>query len=127
MDYFDGLFVGSVAAGMSQARHGETMGSIASGQAREARSKGERTQFELDRLYMITEALWEILKRQTGFTDEVLVEMIREIDLRDGVEDGKISRKAEKVTCTGCGRNVVQRQAKCLYCGTAIPVKPFVK
>jgi hypothetical protein len=34
--------------------------------------------------------MWEIIRDQSSITDEELVEKITEIDLRDGVVDGKM-------------------------------------
>ena len=47
--------------------------------------------FDIERLLMITEALWMLLKKEHGYTDDVLLQRIREIDLRDGELDGRVA------------------------------------
>ena len=39
-----------------------------------------------------------------------------EIDARDGVADGQLTRTVRK--CVQCQRTVPHRQFKCMYCGT---------
>jgi len=68
---------------------------------------------------MITEALWSMLKEQHGYTDEDLIERVRQIDLRDGKLDGKVASTGIK-TCASCKRPVSGRHAVCLYCGGAL-------
>lgn len=38
--------------------------------------------------------------RQQGYTDDQLVQMIQNIDLRDGKLDGKVAKSTERPTCT---------------------------
>ncbi|MBU1239194.1 hypothetical protein KKF84_07185 [Myxococcota bacterium] len=69
----------------------------------------------VDKLVLTNLALWEILKGSMGITEELLLSKIREIDLRDGKLDGKISR--ELLHCPMCGRVMSKKHAQCLYCG----------
>src|SRR5690242_15381797 len=67
------------------------------GTAGDARSKPqpgtsqiEFMQQDIERLMMITEAMWMLLQRAHGYTDTDLKNLINEIDLRDGVLDGRV-------------------------------------
>lgn len=73
----------------------------------------------IDALALAIQALWELLKEQTGLTDEQLIKKLEEIDLRDGVADGKITPRP--VACPNCGRNISSKRSNCLYCGHEMP------
>jgi len=119
----NGLFSASLAR---QAAHGaQTAGAAASRAAAEARRQGESVQFDIEKLFMITEALWTFLKHEHGYTDEHLAQMIQEIDLRDGKLDGKVAKSESRPACPSCGRTIIRNQVRCLYCGTEAPQQPF--
>lgn len=71
----------------------------------------------VDRQALASQALWEILRERLGLTDAVVFAKMTEIDLRDGVADGRIS--ARVASCAGCGRAVSSARPKCVYCGKA--------
>jgi len=75
--------------------------------------------YRIDTVLLAMQALWEIMKERGGVTDEELVKKMEEIDLRDGVADGKMSMKI--VVCPNCGRNNNSKRASCLYCGNRLP------
>ena len=79
---------------------------------------------DVEKLLMITEALWTILKEQHGYTDEDLVKRIRDIDLRDGKLDGKRGKETPQA-CPSCKRTLIGRHPLCLYCGTKVARDPF--
>ncbi|NLH16320.1 MAG: hypothetical protein GX455_07065 [Phycisphaerae bacterium] len=70
----------------------------------------------VDRLSMICQAMWELLRSKAKLTDEDIIKQMQQIDLRDGVADGKMTRQT--LVCPECGRNVSSRREQCLYCGT---------
>jgi len=87
-----------------------------------ARQKAERIQNDvrdlsarLDALILATQAVWEIVKEQTGVDDEKLLKKMEDIDLRDGVADGKIT--ATIAMCPKCGRSNNSKRGNCIYCG----------
>ena len=67
------------------------------------------------RLALVNAAMWSLLKDRTGLTDAALTARIRDIDLRDGVEDGKLTPVVQ--TCAQCGRTLAPRHRRCIYCG----------
>ena len=98
--------------------------SLEAGQARadakEAQTGVELMQHDIERLLMITEALWLFIKTQHNYTDEDLVKVITEIEMRDSQ-----SPKHQPVTCPACGRMNSGKRAACIYCGKPIPMDPF--
>jgi hypothetical protein len=120
-----GLFIAGAAQQMARANRAQSAGERASRAASEVRTQNESMQFDIEKLFMITEALWEILKHQHGYTDEQLAQMIQDIDLRDGKLDGKVAKSADRPTCPECGRTIIRNQARCLYCGADAPQQPF--
>ncbi len=78
----------------------------------------------IDKLSLITRALWEIIAKSQGLSDEDLVNKVNEIDLRDGALDGKMKQAVKK--CVSCGRVLPVRRQKCIYCGVENPgANPF--
>ena len=79
---------------------------------------------KIDKLYMITEALWLIIKEKNHIDDENLTELIAAIDLKDGKRDGKVATSGPR-NCTKCGRVNSIRQMYCIYCGTFLNTETF--
>ena len=77
----------------------------------------------LERSFMISHALWEIVRFQCGLTDEDILRKVSEIDLRDGVLDGK--NEGTPTICPGCGQRVSTRNPACPYCGGVIDESIF--
>ena len=120
----DGLVIGGVAAGHMRRTYKQMQEQSVSMSVSEARLQAEGLAVDVDRLFMITQALWELLKEKHGYTDESLMKKITEIDLRDGKLDGKTARK-ERPNCPSCGRKM-GRHPTCLYCGAEAPDRcPF--
>lgn len=98
----------------------------ASSEARRASSKAEQVQFDVERLLMITEALWMILKEQHGYDDAELQRRVAEIDMRDGKLDGRLARTAP-VKCPKCGKPLLKKRPRCIYCGHTAPPDLFAR
>jgi predicted Zn-ribbon and HTH transcriptional regulator len=78
----------------------------------------------ISKMALANQALYELLKTQTGITDEELRLKIREIDKRDGVEDGNLN--AKPLLCPKCGTTVTAGSIKCHQCeATIAPRYPF--
>ena len=74
-----------------------------------------------DALTITCQALWEIVRTQSGLSDDAILKKMEEIDARDGRVDGKISARVQE--CPKCRRNSNVNRRNCLYCGTAMPVE----
>ena len=72
---------------------------------------------DIEKLYMLVEALWLIIKETSGMNDEDLAELVKQIDLQDGKLDGRNSSNAAILKCANCGRILLRGQLKCAYCG----------
>ena len=83
--------------------------------ATDFQSRVRQLEDSIDRLVLVNAALWSLLKDRTGLTDAALMARVRDIDLRDGVEDGKITTTVQN--CQKCGRTMAPRHKRCLYCG----------
>ena len=92
----------------------------ASAKASSAARKADDVQFllerKIDKLSMIIQALWSIVSEHHSVSEDTLIAKIREIDMRDGVLDGKVQKGPAK-KCHECGRTMNKMHNKCLYCG----------
>lgn len=93
----------------------------AAGRAKLVQGDLENLERRLDALVITCQALWEIIRTQTGLSDHAILEKMEEIDGRDGRVDGKIS--AGLSICPSCNRRSNAHRTTCLYCGAALPVK----
>ncbi|MFO1439587.1 MAG: hypothetical protein U1F81_14800 [Verrucomicrobiaceae bacterium] len=94
--------------------------------AEKAHTRLERLDERLSHLAMLTEAMWSLLKSKTGWTDEMLMHELHQIDIADGTIDQRRTPRA--VLCHACQRKVPADGRDCIYCG-APPVmnSPFSK
>jgi len=82
-------------------------------------SRIEELQRQVERLIIVNQAVWELLKESNFANEDKLLNKIEEIDLRDGSVDGKISQTIK--VCQRCHRNSNSKRLTCLYCGEALP------
>ena len=89
---------------------------------REAKRTADRTSRAQDRLEekieslaLTCHALFEILAERTGVTQDQLDAKIEEIDMRDGIKDGKL--RLQPKVCSECGRRTARQRDRCMYCG----------
>jgi len=79
----------------------------------------------LDKLVLISMAMWELIRDKTKLTEEDLAVKISEIDMRDGQMDGRAA-PAKMKTCPSCNRAMSARHKRCLFCGRVdIDPNPF--
>ena len=83
-------------------------------------------EFQVERLLMISEALWGLLKEKHGYSDGDLINRVAMIDLKDGKLDGRVA-KTEPQQCPKCARPLNRRHSACIYCGTQIVQEPFTR
>lgn len=84
--------------------------------ASEASTSVKELQRQLERMSLLNQALWELVRERLNLRDADLERMAQEIDLRDGVKDGRITPMA--VRCPTCKRVNNTRHKKCIYCST---------
>jgi hypothetical protein len=94
--------------------------------AREAETKVDLLTHDIDRLLMITESMWTLMKKEHGYTDDVLTKLIEEIENRKIIVDG-ITVKDPPQPCPGCGRMNSAKRMFCIYCGKPILAHPFAR
>ena len=93
--------------------------------ARESAMSSDKTRKNTERLYLVVQAMWELLKDKAGLTDADLDAKAQEIDMRDGRLDGQDSTQTDPLTCRQCGRTILSGQAQCSWCGTQAEGGPF--
>ncbi len=78
-------------------------------------SEVERLRDRIDTLTLTNLAMWTLIRDKLGLTDAHLENRVRELDMADGVADGKLS--VGPWTCSKCQRPNSPRHNNCLYCG----------
>ena len=90
---------------------------LARNAARESSKASDKARRNLEQLYMVVHAMWELLSERVGLTDADLEAKIQEIDLRDGRLDGQDATETTTQTCQKCSRPVAPGQHHCPWCG----------
>ena len=72
------------------------------------RDRAEDLDERIDRLLLLTEAMWELLSKHLGFTDH-----------RDGHLDNRVARPARR--CQACESAVPADRPTCQFCGVEVP------
>lgn len=98
----------------------ETTAAIGKERVEAVRTDFGRLCKQLSRQALVCQALWELLSERLGVTEEELAAKIEEIDLRDGLADGKIG--TQQLRCPQCGRPSNSSRRTCLYCGADLDV-----
>ena len=80
----------------------------------------------IERQMIISEAIWELLKEKVGLTDEDLVKKVREIDLRDGVLDGRV-KPEPPIACPKCGKKMKRGPQHVFIVGAIFQLMFFIK
>ena len=88
---------------------------------RSAKSEIAALRQEMDRTTLIVQALWELLKKKHGATEDEMVDLIQAVDMMDGKIDGKPSRIPQN--CPECTRPVSIATNTCFFCGTVVERK----
>jgi len=91
--------------------------------ASRARAMGDEMNARVERLVLVTEAMWELLSERTGLTVAELAERVRTLDVQDGHMDGKRgpAASASQVRCPSCQAVVPAGKTTCQFCGAEVP------
>ena len=84
-------------------------------QNRKPNASIQQLEARVDKLLLVCRSMWELVRDNTSLTEDDLMDKVLELDLRDGVADGKMQQGVQK--CVHCGRTLSPRHARCLYCG----------
>lgn len=108
--------------------HQDSRISSAEGAADQAATQVKRLERRLrelerrfDRTSLACQALWELVRERAELSDSDLHKRMTEIDLRDGIRDGKIATTV--LVCPNCGNRSNSRRQQCIYCGETVPAK----
>jgi hypothetical protein len=96
--------------------------------ARQARTDIELLQHDIDRLLLITEALWTLAKQEHGYADDVLPKLIEDIEQRRmqaAIAAGGLAPKSPPQPCPACGRINTAGRAFCIFWGKRVMTNPF--
>lgn len=74
----------------------------------------------LNRITLTSQAMWELIRDQTGWSDDEILDRMQEIDLRDGQLDGQLG--ATVTDCPNCDAKVNSRRGYCMICGTEVEI-----
>ena len=109
----------------SQIHAAKSTAELAESTAKRTESKADRQQHQIhdlerqvERLNLVVIALCELITKSGVFSRETLQATVNEIDLRDGVKDGRIHVAPR--TCPQCQRPCHPRRTHCLYCGEVL-------
>ena len=90
----------------------------ANDEVRRARNENLDLDTSLERLALTCRAMWELLSEQLSLSEEALIDRVREIDLRDGRADGRMTSVPRP--CSNCARINGSARPRCLYCGATL-------
>ena len=90
--------------------------STATSNASHAKLEVEFLRHEMERILIINQALWEIIKETNHLDKDLLYKKMIEIDGRDGKVDGKVSKSPPK-HCEKCNQILPRDKPFCFYCG----------
>jgi hypothetical protein len=94
--------------------------------AREAQTQVELLAHDIDRLLLLSEAMWTLMKKEHGYSDDTLIKLIEEIDQKKTIVDG-LAIKNPPQLCPSCHRPNSAKRMFCIYCGQRIPGNPFAR
>ena len=84
---------------------------------------GAELQDRIERLVLVTEAMWELMSERFGVTVADLAARVRDIDARDGHIDGRRGTVADAapIRCPSCQAVVPAGKTTCQFCGAGVP------
>jgi len=115
----DGYHFGYNDAPSAASGYAASQAAAASSSAGAARRDLAHLEDRVERLALITMAMWSLLQDKTNLTEDDLLERVKTLDLMDGTPDGKATKGVSK--CHQCQRTLNARHLRCLYCGAEKP------
>ena len=109
-----------------QIREADSTADMAASQANRATERSVEAELNVERLRLVTQAMWEFLRERTEITDADLEAKIQEIDLRDGSSDGEMARQVA-ICGHGQRKTGVRSHRRCFYCGTQLEKQHVVE
>ncbi len=109
--------LGYTAAQQGAGRAASLARSASIGDATAHSNRIEDLHERIDELALIIRAMWALMEEQ-GLTAEQLAAKIEEIDLRDGVADGRVTQRP--VDCPSCDSKVAAGLSRCQFCGAQL-------
>lgn len=78
-----------------------------------------RLEDRIERLLVVTDALWELASEALGLTDDQLTAKVVEVDARSGAVDGRRARVIRR--CPTCDAAIAHGRPTCAFCGAGAP------
>jgi hypothetical protein len=77
----------------------------------------------IDRQELLLETMYRALIGRNVVTEEEFKDLVAQVDLEDGFEDGKIGadRVARAPKCPNCEKPVSRKRPHCVYCNAELP------
>ncbi len=79
---------------------------------------------DVERLLLVTEALWKIVQEKHGLDEKELLRQMTMLDMADGKLDARKTKSPPKL-CPKCNRALGKRKPKCMFCGEPVMYDPF--
>lgn len=92
----------------------------AEGKARDLGYQVNVLQQSIEKLALVNAAMWSLLQEKAHLKDEDLANRMQQIDMMDGVADGRISPQ-KAMLCAKCQRTLSRTHERCMYCGAYNP------
>jgi len=102
-----------------------TAGSAVASTSSLERRVGKLTE-RLGRLELTVEGVYRALESKGHITTEEFRDLLVQIDLEDGREDGRIGvdRSAKAPSCPACSRPINPKRTHCVFCHAELPERP---
>lgn len=77
----------------------------------------------LGRLELTVQGVYRVLEEQGSITNEQFRELLVQVDLEDGREDGRVGpdRSERAPKCPSCARPISRKRTSCVFCGAELP------
>jgi ribosomal protein L32 len=90
----------------------------ASSQALNAEQHAKLIEQRLDRILLVMEAMWDLLRDKNGLSEQALLDQVN-VRAKNRVDQ---LQSPEATKCPQCGRPMPPKIHKCLYCGATRPI-----